>query len=263
MMSGPIGVMAVILLEAAVGGSCVLWASGVWGAVRRGFFVLTGITVALCAAGAWALVRSEPATASPDGARAVLGLAVLTVLCAVWVVLLLAKLGRAAHAVGLAACVAGLVVLPLFAQLRERAVPAGVAELALGALFLGSTLYGLLLGHWYLVERRLDHRYMVRGAWWYIAGVVGAVGAAALSALNPTPSVASTSFSPLLAVPGFTVLLASGLVTICAMIGGFVWKLAREGGRSIQAATGYFYLAVILAFSAEMATKLRFFSRGA
>lgn len=37
---------------------------------------------------------------------------------------------------------------------------------------------------------------------------------------------------------------------ICALIAPFVWKLAREGGRSIQAVTGYFYLAVIMAFSA-------------
>lgn len=258
-VSGPLGVMAVILLEAAVGGCAVLWASGVWGAVRRGFFLLTGITIALCAAGAWALARSEPAAATPEGAWAVLGLGVFAALCALWVVLLLAKLQRGAHAVGLLACVAGLAVIPLFAQLRERAVLAGVAELALGALFLGSALYGLLLGHWYLVERRLDYRHMVRGAWWYIAGVAGAIGAAALSALNPAPPVTATSFSPLLAVPGFTVLLAAGLVTICAMIAGFVWKLAGEGGRSIQAATGYFYLAVILAFSAELATKLRFF----
>jgi hypothetical protein len=258
-MSGPTGVMSVILLEAAVGACVVLWASGVWGAVRRGFFVLTGITVALCAAGAWALVRSEPAAAIPDGTRVVGSLAVLTVLCVAWVVLLLAKFQRGAHAVGLVTCAAGLAVLPLFAQLRERAVLAGVAELVLGALFLGSTLYGLLLGHWYLVERRLDHRYMVRSAWWYIAGVAGAIGAAVLSALNPAPPVVATSFSPMLAVPGFTVLLTSGLVAICAMIAGFVWKLAREGGRSIQAATGYFYLAVILAFSAELATKFRFF----
>ncbi|MGH8907195.1 MAG: hypothetical protein ACRD0K_11875 [Egibacteraceae bacterium] len=251
--------MSVILLEAAVGGSVVLWASGVWGAVRRGFFVLTGVTIALCAAGAWLIVRGEPAGASPSGARATLALAVLASLCALWVVLLLARQQGAAHAVGLAASAAGLVALPLFAELRQRAVPLGVAELALGALFLGSTLYGLLLGHWYLVERRLDQRHMIRGAWWYVAGVAAAAGAAGLSALNPAPSTAGTSFSPLLAVPGFTVLLAVGLVVICALIAGFVWKLAREGGRSIQAATGYFYLAVIMAFSAELSIKYRFF----
>lgn len=258
-MSGPVGVMAVILLEAAVGASLVLWASGVWGAVRRGFFLLTGITIALCAAGAWALVRSEPVAATPEGMRAALGLGVFVALCAGWVVLLLAKLQRAALVVGLASCAAGLAVFPLIAQLQQRAMLAGVAELLLGGLFLGSTLYGLLLGHWYLVERRLDHRYMVRAAWWYLAGVGGAIGAVALSASNPVPPATAASFSPLLAVPGFTVLLASGLVAICAMIAGFVWKLAGEGGRSIQAATGYFYLAVILAFSAELATKFRFF----
>lgn len=258
-MSGPAAVMSVILLEAAVGGSIVLWASGVWGAVRRGFFVLTGVTVALCAAGAWLIVRAEPAAASVQGARAVLALQALTWLCVLWVVLLLARQKLVAHVAGLVACVAGIVALPLFAALRGQAELAGVAELVLGSLFLGSTLYGLLLGHWYLVERRLDPRHMIRGVWWYIAGVVGAAGAAALSALNQPPSTAGTAFSPLLAVPGFTVLLAAGLVTICAMIAGFVWKLAREGGRSIQAATGYFYLAVIMAFSAELSTKYRFF----
>lgn len=251
--------MSVILLEAAVGGSVVLWASGVWGAVRRGFFVLTGVTLALCAAGAWLIVRSEPAAASPSGARAALALSVLTWLCTVWIVLLRIRRQGLAQAVGLVASVAGLVALPLFAQLRHRMVLVGVAELAFGALFLGSTLYGLLLGHWYLVERRLDPRHMIRGAWWYIAGVAGAVGAAGLSALDPAPPTTGTAFSPLLAVPGFTVLLAAGLVTICALIAGFVWRLAHEGGRSIQAATGYFYLAVIMAFSAELATKYRFF----
>jgi hypothetical protein len=133
-----------------------------------------------------------------------------------------------------------------------------VAELALGSLFLGSTVFGLLLGHWYLVERRLSNAYMIRGAWWYVAGVVAAVGAAALSARNPAPDMGG-GFSPVLVVPGFSVMLAVGLVAICALIAGFVWKLAQEGGRSIQAATGMFYLAVIMAFSAELSTKFRFF----
>jgi hypothetical protein len=66
-------------------------------------------------------------------------------------------------------------------------------------------------------------------------------------------------FSPFLAVPGFSLLLGVGLVAICALIAGFVWRLASEGGRSIQAATGMFYLAVIMAFSAELASKIRFF----
>jgi hypothetical protein len=260
-MSGPLGVMAVLLLETAVGGAVVLWANGVWGAVRRGFFVLTGVTLALCAAGAWAITRAAVEGvylgAAPDD-RALPALAGFTGLLVVWQVLLLARLDAASRVVGILAAVAGLVALGLFAALSERAVGVALAELVLGALFLGSTLHGLLLGHWYLVERRLTNAYMVRSAWWYGAGVVAAVLAVALSARNPLPDVGST-FSPFLAVPGFTVLLAGGLVAICAIIAGFVWKLAQEGGRSIQAATGYFYLAVIMAFAAELSTKLRFF----
>ena len=41
-MSGATGVMIVILLETAVGGLVVLWLSGVWGKVRRGYFLLAG-----------------------------------------------------------------------------------------------------------------------------------------------------------------------------------------------------------------------------
>lgn len=255
-MSGATGVMAIILLEAAVGGAVLLWASGVWGAVRRGFFLLTGSTVALCAAGAWAITRGE-AGGTATAHQAVLALGVFAGLAVLWQVLLLLRQAALSRAVGLAATAAGVVALVLFPALRQRAFGLGVAELGMGALFLGSTLYGLLLGHWYLVERRLTNRHMVRSAWLYAAGVVAAALGAVLAAGNPPPDAAN--LSPLLAVPSFTLLLAGGFVAICALIAPFVWKLAKEGGRSIQAATGYFYLAVIMAFSAEMAAKLRFF----
>ncbi|WP_370327685.1 hypothetical protein [Euzebya sp.] len=250
-MTGPAGVMSVILLETAVGGAVVMWAGGVWGVVRRGFFVLTGVFLALCAAGAWAITGTgagAPSTA----------LAAFTILLVVWQVLLLAGQQSASRWVGLAAAVAGLVTLPVFATLRDAAVARGVAELVLGSAFLGSAFYGLLLGHWYLVERRLSNTYMIRGARWFAVGTAGAIGAAALSAMNPIPSD-TTQFSPFLQTDDFTVLLAGGLVAICVIIAGFLIRLANEGGRSIQAATGYFYLAVIMAFSAEMASKFRFF----
>lgn len=250
-MTGPAGVMSVILLETAVGSAIVLWAGGVWGVVRRGFFLLTGFTLALCAAGSWAISGGE------DPALG-LALGVFTGLLLVWQALLLVRAEAVSRWVGLAAAVSGVVTLPLFAQLRDGAVGRGLAELVLGSIFLGSATYGLLLGHWYLVERRLSKDHMIRSAWWFTAGVGGAAGAAALSALNPVPSDTS-QFSPFLQTESFTVLLAGGLVAICAIIAAFVVKLANEGGRSIQAATGYFYLAVIMAFSAELASKFRFF----
>jgi hypothetical protein len=280
-MSGALGVMAVILLETAVGGAIVLWATGVYGHVRRGFFLLTGITLAFCAYGAWAVTRSAVATAArmreaadgelvigetaaritgAPGQRLLLSLALFAALMVLWQVALLVRDNPVARLVGLAAAAAGVVSLVLFGL--ARAEPAfAIAELALGALFLGSTLHGLLLGHWYLVERRLDKRHMITSSYVYVAGVAAGAVAVALSARNPAPDVMAVG-SPLLAVEGFSLLLGAGLVFICAIIAGFVWKLAQEGGRSIQAATGMFYLAVIMAFSAEMATKFRFFTVG-
>ncbi|CAN5185912.1 MAG: hypothetical protein H0V93_03675 [Euzebyales bacterium] len=273
-MSGSLGVMAIVLLETAVGGSVVLWASGVYGNVRRGFFLLAGITLAFCAWGAWAVTGSaveqaaavgpagDPTVAAvtgPAGARMLVALAIFAGLMIAWQVLLLIRDGALARGVGLLAAIAGVVALVTFGLARGLDPAFAIAELALGALFLGSTLHGLLLGHWYLVERRLPNTHMIRSSWFYVAGVVASAVALALSARNPAPDVTAVA-SPLLAIPGFSLLLGAGLVAICALIAGFVWKLAQEGGRSIQAATGMFYLAVIMAFSAELAAKFRYFS---
>ena len=255
-MNGATGVMAIILLETAVGAAVLLEASGVWGVVRRGFFLLTGVTITLCAAGAWAITAAETGANAAAG-RAVTAVATFTIIAAVWQVLLLVRQERLAHVAGIAAAVVGVISLLLFAGVRERSTGFAVAELLMGALFLGSTAYGLLLGHWYLVERKLGKQYMIRSSYLYAAGVAAAAIGVALAARNPAPDAAN--LSPLLGIPGFTIMLAGGFVAICALIAPFVWKLANEGGRSIQAATGYFYLAVIMAFSAEMAAKLRFF----
>src|SRR5680860_693747 len=77
-MSGPLGVMSVVLLESAVGAAVVLWASGVWGVVKRGFFLLTGSTVALCALAAFQLLRTQ----AGDGAVPAAGVWVLGALTA-------------------------------------------------------------------------------------------------------------------------------------------------------------------------------------
>lgn len=256
-MSGPLAVMAVLLAETAAGGTVVTLTSGVYGNVRRGFLLLSGVILALCAWAAWAAAGAAVgATPSPEQARMVLALGAFAGVLTLWQVLVLTRAG-VERLVGLGAAVVGVVALGTIALARVDGALLAAVELAAGAFFLGSALYGLLLGHWYLVERRLSNRYMVRSATLYAAGVGAAVVGAVLSAQHPTP--AATGFSPFLAIPGFSLLLVGGLVAICALIAGFVWKLAQEGGRSIQAATGMFYLAVIMAFSAELSSKVGFF----
>jgi uncharacterized membrane protein YidH (DUF202 family) len=121
----------------------------------------------------------------------------------------------------------------------------------------------MILGHWYLVERRLSNRYMVWMAWANVGAVLAGLGSVLLSARNAVPCAGLTDaaleactrqFSPVLLIGSMTIVLGLGVLALVALISGFNVRLAREGGRSIQASTGMFYLAVILALTAVLAT---------
>jgi hypothetical protein len=133
---------------------------------------------------------------------------------------------------------------------------------------MGAIWVGMILGHWYLVERRLSNRYMVWMAWVNVGAVVAGLGSVLLSARNSVPCAGLTGaafeacarqFSPVLLIGSMTIILGLGVLSLVALISGFNVKLAREGGRSIQASTGMFYLAVILAPAVEFAAKVRYF----
>jgi hypothetical protein len=162
----------------------------------------------------------------------------------------------------MAAVLPGLAVVGPLAALSGRPV-AGAVALLTGALFLGATTDGLLLGHWYLVDRRLSNRPILALTTWLIVGVAAALVSALLGggagSLQHSGRGGQTDpyLSPLLAFPNLTVWLAVGLVLVCALLAGFIRVLVRGG--SIQAATGMFYLAVVMALAAEFAAKVYFF----
>jgi hypothetical protein len=178
-----------------------------------------------------------------------------------------------ARLLGIGATVTGLASFVPLASIRALrdvpgGLPQGLLELLLGAALLGGVWVGMILGHWYLVERRLSNRYMVWIAWANVGAVVAGLGSVLLSARNPAPCETLTgaafelcvrSFSPVLRIGAMTVILGLGVLALLALISGFNVKLAKEGGRSIQASTGMFYLAVILAPAVEFAAKVRFF----
>jgi hypothetical protein len=155
---------------------------------------------------------------------------------------------------GVAAVLPGLAVVWPLAALSGRPL-GGTVALLTGALFLGATTDGLLLGHWYLVDRRLSNRPILALATWLIVGVAAALVSASLG--GERGGRIDQSLSPLLAFPNLTVWLAVGLVLVCALLAGFIRVLVRGG--SIQAATGMFYLAVVMALAAEFAAKVYFF----
>ncbi|MDX1512059.1 MAG: hypothetical protein R3249_11970, partial [Nitriliruptorales bacterium] len=101
-----------------------------------------------------------------------------------------------------------------------------------------------------------------------VVAVVGGLIAVLLSARSGVPceglvgqelEQCAFGFSPLLSVGSMTVMMGLGVIGLLGVIAIFNIKLANEGGRSIQAGTGMFYLAVILAPAAEFAAKVRFF----
>jgi hypothetical protein len=289
-VSGSLGTMAVLLFETALGGLALLWVAPLWGVVRPGFFKLVGSVLVACAAIAWATGRSALGDAgwtsySPAGPAvsyadlAVTFLGVFALVMGVWYALLWAGWaprprpaaaakdgaapapatggGRAlaARVVGIAALVPGLGAAWSLAQAGGRPLEGALALLT-GALFLGATVDGLLLGHWYLVDRRLTNRPIAVLATWLLASVGAALVSASLGGDRGTATV-NQSLSPLLAVPNLTIWLAVGFVAVVGLLAWFIRVLVRGG--SIQAATGMFYLAVIMAVAAEFSAKVYFF----
>jgi len=285
---GSLGTMAVLLFEIALGGLALLWVTPLWGVVRPGFFKLAGAVLVLCAGLAWltadaalgdvgwTVYGDQPVPTDPTGpAIALLG--VFAAVTVAWYALVWlgwaptpaarrkgapapapasgGARGRAARWVGVAALVPGLGAAWLLAQASGRPLE-GAAALLAGALFLGATVDGLLLGHWYLVDRRLPNRPIAVLATWLLVGVVAALVSALLG--GDRGEQVPTSLSPLLAVPNLTVWLAAGFVAVVGLLAWFIRLLVRGG--SIQAATGMFYLAVVMAMAAEFSAKVYFFA---
>lgn len=278
-MNAPAAVLALVLAMAAVGSSWLLWLGPTYGHLRAGYELLTGSTVVVLAWAAWAslggpLMALEGTASADDGAMARTLLLTMTLLSLAAVILrALPVTPLIARVLGVAASVAGTAAFwPLAAVRAARGgvggVPQGAVELLLGSALLGAVWVGMILGHWYLVERRLSNRYMVQIAWVNVAALGAGLVSVLLSVRNPVPCDGLTgaafetcilTFAPVLRIGNMSVILGLGVLALLALIAGFNVRLAREGGRSIQASTGMFYLAVILAPAVEFAAKVRFF----
>lgn len=278
-MDTPAAVLGLVLVTTAVGSSVPLWTWPTWGRVRHGFELLTGATVALLALAGRAVLDVPLASAlaadpaGPGAATRPLLLVMVAATAAAMVVLALPLPALLGRLLGLAATVAGVAALVPLAQLRAArggagGLAQGLAELALGATLLGAVWFGMLLGHWYLVERRLSNAPMVRIAWLNVVAVAAGLASVLLSWRNPAPCAdleaaafqqCATLFAPVLRIGSMTIVLGLGVLSLVALIAAFNVRLAREGGRSIQAATGMYYLAVVLAPAVEFAAKVRYF----
>jgi hypothetical protein len=172
--------------------------------------------------------------------------------------LLFARREGAGRAIGIASVpIAAAVLVPL-AQAGARPAGLGLFQLAAGAAFLGSVTQGLLLGHWYLTDRRLTRVPIQRFTTIMLAATVLAGVAVIVGGFEPTPDT-NPSVNPLLTAGALAPWIALGMVGSTLLIGVLV-KLALRGRRAsaVQSATGFFYLAVVTAITAEVAVRTRF-----
>lgn len=259
-MKGPAGVMALVLAETAAGAAGLLFLTPLWNEVRRGFFYLTGgVVVALAASAAGAAVG---ALDEPGGRLAVGFAAALAGATLCWLLLLLLGLRPAARVVGLVTAPVGVVMLIAFARTADEPVGLAFFQLVAGAAFTGAVIDGLLLGHWYLTDRKLTRGPINRMAWLLIGAVALegiALVAGGFGSANEPGSEAIGSLNPLLTIGGIASWIAFGMAACTGLIAVFI-KLTLKGSRpaAVQSATGFFYLAVITAFTGELAAKVRF-----
>jgi hypothetical protein len=181
----------------------------------------------------------------------------LTIVTLAWLVLLVAGRSTAARVVGVVSVPLSVALLAVMAGTAEGTYAVALFQLLAGAAFLGAVIDGLLLGHWYLTDRGLSRAPINRYTTVLIVAVVLEALAVILAGFGPSGD--SSQFNPLLTSAGLASWIALGMVATTALIAILI-RAALRGQRSsaVQAATGFFYLAVITALTAEFAAKVRF-----
>jgi hypothetical protein len=256
-MSGPAGVTALVLAETVAGGLALVFVTPLWNEVRRGFFVLTCSILALFSAAVWGSVSAGRVTGDDAGTWSLRLALVLTFVLLAVVVLLLVRRGTWARFVGYAAAPLAVGMLGAMAGTADGSWLVAFLQLLAGAAFLGAVLDGLLLGHWYLTDRGLTRTPINRYTNLLLVGVALEASALVLGGFGPTE--ATPQFNPLLTSAGLASWIALGMVAVTALIGVMI-RITLRGPRAsaVQAATGFFYLAVITATTAEFAAKVGF-----
>lgn len=259
-MTGSAGVMALVLGQTVAGGAALLWMPPLWNEVKRGYFKLSGSILGALAF-AWWRAAGAAVIGGRDAGSWTLKLSLATtILTVAWTCLLFARQARIARVIGYASVGVAVAGLAAMAGVSRQAEALALFQLFAGAAFLGSVLDGLLLGHWYLTDRGLGRGPIDR----YTAILIGAVIAEAVAvATAGFGGVGSSNdINPLLTAGALAPWIALGMVCTTALIAVLV-KLTLRGQRAsaVQSATGFFYLAVVTAFTAEVAVKVRFLPR--
>ncbi len=258
-MNGFAGVLALVLAETVAGASVLTWGSPLWNETKRSFFTIWTVTMAtLFAWPAWWSAKSGAIAGNADPANAVTLALATALLLTLVMALLLARRQVAARVVAAASTAASIATLVAMAGTGRQSFAISLFQLAAGAAFLGASYEALFLGHWYLTDRKLTRRPINRSTDILIAATCVEFGAIATGGFSGTAS--SQAFNPLLTAGALAPWIAIGMVGTTLLI-AVLARAALKGERAsaVQSATGFFYLSLVTAFTAEIAVKTRFF----
>ncbi len=256
-MSGPAGVIGLVLAETAAGCSALLFLSPLWREVKHGFFKLTGAVLLALTGGAWGAIAAGYRAGGGPGRAAVMLAGATAAVTFAWLALMFLRAEGLARVLGAVTVPLSIATLAALAAGAVGSTTVGFLDLLAGGAYLGAVVDGMLLGHWYLTDRGLSRVPIARFATALIVAVVLEAASVVGAGFGPTRS--SASFNPLLTAAGLATWVSLGMLLTTAVIAVLIRQVLKGTRASaVQAATGFFYLAVITSFAGEVATKVRF-----
>jgi hypothetical protein len=255
-VTGFAGVMALVLAETVAGACAFTWLLPLWRETKRSYFAIHGVVLTMLFAGPawWAAASGQTGDRGLLAARLAL---VAFLVVAASTVLLLARARVLGRVGGVASVPASAAVLVAMAGTSRQSFAVALFQLVVGAAFLGAVYVGLFLGHWYLTDRKLTRGPIQRITNATLLATCLEIVAVATGGFSGTTS--SQAFNPLLTAGALAPWIAIGMAGSTLLI-AIIVKAALRGQRAtaVQSATGFYYLAVVTAFTAEIAVKTRF-----
>jgi hypothetical protein len=248
-LTGASAVVALLLLEWGAGWLAVAAWTQSWMVVSRGHFRITAYCVLALAILAILAFRSAPTTALQRN-----DVVAFAVVALIYLAVQYSRTDWPGVVVGAIGALFG--VGALVASARE--VPGwpvwlGAGAMIGGMLVMGAVTNGMMLGHWYLNQPGLKPWALAR----LTALGLGVTGFAALAGVAGAGRLTSSATEgAVLGIPGFgssfgVAFFGIGMALL-VFTGGVVWMARRcVRIRSIQSATGLYYVALLTAGVAE------------
>jgi hypothetical protein len=247
-VTGAAGVGALVLLVWAVGTVAGgAWTQS-WKVVRRGHFRIVALSTLMLGGLSLLAVRAAGADPVWPWAVAFVGVSLL------YLVVQYSRTDVPGAIVGAAAALVGAVALVVATDsLPEWPPVLAILELLAGALLLGAVTNGMLLGHWYLNQPGLKPWALGRLSDLCLAGVAAS---AVLGLLAAGKLAGAETEGAVLGLRGFGEsfgVFFYGIWIALLIFTGVVSWMARRCVkiRSIQSATGLFYVAILTAGVSE------------